>query len=247
MAVKKAEKILRIAAVSVGELLACATIISLLHSGDTERLLLAFGTLLMVLIPELVERLFRCRINTAVYVFAILYAAGPMMGHCWKFYYTVPCWDKLLHICGGVMFVILGIYLFERLSQGKANHVSAVVFALCFSLAISVVWEFAEYGADLFLGMDMQDDTVVSSITSYLLGPEKGVTGSMDQIRSVTVNGVPLPVNGYIDVGLHDTMLDMLLEAAGALVTCALLLIGKGKRPLIQTVSKKGMTDHSNS
>lgn len=236
---KKSEKILRISFVAISELLVCGTILSLLYSGDTERLLLAFGTLLFVLIPEILERMLRCRINLVVYLLGVLYAMGSMMGHCWKFYYTIPCWDKLLHLCGGVMFVILGIYLFERLSCGKANHVLAVIFALCFSLAISVLWEFIEYGADVFLGMDMQDDTVVSHITSYILGTEKGVTGSIKDIQSVVINGAALPVNGYIDIGLHDTMLDMLLESGGALVTCILLFIDKGKHPLIQTRSKQ--------
>ena len=236
---KKAERTLRNSAVVLAELIVCGTIISLLRSGDTERLLLAFGTLLFVLIPGILERLLRCRINLVVYLLGVLYAMGSMMGHCWKFYYTIPCWDKLLHLCGGVMFVILGIYLFERLSCGKANHVSAVIFALCFSLAISVLWEFVEYGADIFLGMDMQDDTVVNHITSYMLGTEKGVTGSIKDIQSVVINGAALPVDGYIDIGLHDTMLDMLWESGGALVTCMLLFIDKGKHPLIQTYSKQ--------
>lgn len=236
---KKAERTIRNSAVVLAELIVCGTIISLLRSGDTERLLLAFGTLLFVLIPGILERLLRCRINLVVYLLGVLYAMGSMMGHCWKFYYTIPCWDKLLHLCGGVMFVILGIYLFERLSCGKANHVSAVIFALCFSLAISVLWEFVEYGADIFLGMDMQDDTVVNHITSYMLGTEKGVTGSIKDIQSVVINGAALPVDGYIDIGLHDTMLDMLWESGGALVTCMLLFIDKGKHPLIQTHSKQ--------
>ena len=236
---KKAERTIRNSAVVLAELIVCGTIISLLRSGDTERLLLAFGTLLFVLIPGILERLLRCRINLVVYLLGVLYAMGSMMGHCWKFYYTIPCWDKLLHLCGGVMFVILGIYLFERLSCGKANHVSAVIFALCFSLAISVLWEFVEYGADIFLGMDMQDDTVVNHITSYMLGTEKGVTGSIKDIQSVVINGAALPVDGYIDIGLHDTMLDMLWESSGALVTCILLFIDKGKHPLIQTHSKQ--------
>ena len=236
---KKVERTLRNSAVVLAELIVCGTIISLLRYDDTERLLLAFGTLLFVLIPEILERLLRCKINIVVYLIAVLYAMGSMMGHCWKFYYTIPCWDKLLHLCGGVMFVILGVYLFERLSYGKANYVSAVAFALCFSLAISVLWEFVEYGADLFLGMDMQNDTVVSGLTSYLLGAEKGMTGSIENIQSVIVNGKPLPVGGYIDVGLHDTMLDMLLESIGAFVTCALLLIDKGNHPFIQMRSEQ--------
>ena len=235
---RKTEKSLRIAIVVVGELLALGTAISLLSSGDYERLLLSFGTMVLVLLPALVEHLFGCKINTAVYVFAVLYATGPMMGHCWKFYYTIPCWDRLLHLCGGVVFAILGCYLFERLSHGKANHISAVVFALCFSLAIAVLWEFVEYGADTFLGMDMQDDTVVYGITSYLLGEERGMTGTIDNIQSVVIDGAALPIEGYIDVGLHDTMRDMLLEAVGAAVTCGILLLDKGKHPLIQTKAK---------
>lgn len=236
---KKAEKTLRIIVVAAAEALSCGTIFSLISSGDHERLLLAIGTLLLVLVPCLLERLLRCRINTAVYIFAVLYATGPMMGHCWKFYYAIPCWDRLLHICGGVAFTILGVALFRLLSGKSANFAVSLVFALCFSMAVCVLWEFVEYGADLFLGMDMQDDTVVSGITSYLLGAEKGSTGSIEQISSVVVNGVLLPVNGYIDVGLHDTMLDMLLETAGALVTTLLLLLDRGKHTLIKIDPEK--------
>jgi len=234
MTIKKAEIFLRAAAVAAGELLALGTVITLLFRGFSDKLLLACGTVVLVLVPELLERLLRCRIHTAVYIFAVLYAIGPMLGHAWKLYYTVSWWDKLLHICGGVMFVILGIYLFERLTRGQVGHTAAVVFALCFSMAVSVVWEFAEYGADRFLGMDMQSDTVVTDLRSYALGNEPGVTGHVEGIHSVTVNGTPLPVDGYIDIGIHDTMLDMFLESLGALITCLILFFDKGRHPLIR-------------
>ncbi len=236
---KKSGKILRGTAVIAGELLALSTAIFLLGSGDTERLLLAFLTLLLVLVPEIIERLFRCRINTALYIAAVLYALGPMMGHCWKFYYTIPFWDKLLHVCGGIAFVILGVFLFRLISGGKAQQIPSLVFALCFSMAIAVVWEFFEYGADVFLGMDMQADTVVKSINSYLLGPEKGLTRSICPIHSVMINDSPLPFEGYLDLGLHDTMLDMLLESLGAIITCVLLYFGKGEDVLIQPLPGK--------
>ena len=87
--------------------------------------------------------------------------------------------------------------------------------------------------------MDMQDDTVFTHLTSYLLGDGVGVTGSIENIQSVVVNGVPLPVNGYIDIGLADSMLDMMLESLGALITCALLLVDKGRHPLIRDHRQK--------
>lgn len=216
------------------EVFAILTIISLLADGEADRLALAFGTLLLALLPMLLETLFRCRICLPVYLFALAYAIGPMLGHCWKLYYTIPVWDKLLHICGGVMFAILGAYFFDLLTRNKELPAARIIFALCFSMAIAVLWEFCEFGADTFLGMDMQDDTVIHGLTSYLLGDGLGVTGSIPNIQSVAVNGVLLPVDGYIDIGLIDTMLDMLLETMGAIAACAIMLLDKGRHPVIQ-------------
>ena len=77
--------------------------------------------------------------------------------------------------------------------------------------------------------MDMQSDRLVTAIHSYLLGDSIGMTGGLDAICSVTVDGVSLP--GYIDIGLIDTMLDMLLESAGAVLTAIWLLLS-GEEPI---------------
>lgn len=230
----KAERIVKGTGTCLAALFAVLTVILLVADGQADRLLLAVGTIFLVMLPAAMEKLFRCRIGLPVYIFALLYAVGPMLGHCWYFYYTITWWDKLLHICGGVMFAILGAYFFELLTKRKDNYLIGAVFALCFSMAIAVLWEFVEFGADRLLGMDMQDDTVITGLTSYLLGESVGVTGSITNIQSVAVNGTMLPVEGYIDIGLVDSMLDMLLESIGALITCLLLLADKGRHPLIQ-------------
>jgi len=80
--------------------------------------------------------------------------------------------------------------------------------------------------------MDMQDVLLVTHLTSYQLGEGVGVIVSIENIQSVVVNGITLP--GYIDIGLTDSMLDMMLESLGALVTCLLILLDNGKHPLIQ-------------
>ena len=231
----KNEKWIKLAGTVLCEIFTVCTIIMLLAGGESDRLLLAFATLLLAALPMLLEKLLRCRISLPVYIFALAYAIGPMLGHCWKLYYTVPVWDKLLHISGGVMFAILGAYFFDLLIKDKNYPAARTIFALCFSMAIAVLWEFCEFGADTFLGMDMQDDTVIHSLTSYLLGESLGVTGSIEKIQSVTVNGIVLP--GYIDIGLIDSMLDMLLEALGAIVTCLVLWLDKGKHPLNQNLN----------
>ena len=229
---QKPEKWIKLGGTVVCEIFTVITIITLITGSEPDRMALAFGTLLLVLLPLLLEKLFHCRICLPVYIFALAYAIGPMLGHCWKLYYTVPVWDKLLHICGGVMFAILGAYFFDLLVKEKVHPAARTIFALCFSIAIAVLWEFVEFGADRFLDMDMQDDMLVTHLTSYLLGEGVGVTGSIENIQSVVVNGIRLP--GYIDIGLTDSMLDMMLESAGALITCLLILFDKGRHPLIQ-------------
>lgn len=232
MNMNKTDTKIKTSGIILGELLALGTIAFLVATKQYSRLPLAFGTLGLVLLPAMMERLFRCRLCLPVYIFSLMYAVGPTMGQCWNFYYTISWWDKLLHISGGVMFVIVGAYFFELLTKRKDHFVGAAIFALCFSMAIAVLWEFVEFGADRFLGMDMQDDMLVTHLTSYLLGEGVGVTGSIENIQSVVVNGITLP--GYIDIGLTDSMLDMMLESLGALVTCLLILLDNGKHPLIQ-------------
>ncbi|MBQ9858062.1 MAG: hypothetical protein IJO77_03585, partial [Oscillospiraceae bacterium] len=205
-------------------------------NGEADRIALAFGTVVLAALPFLLEKLFHCRISLPLYIFALAYAIGPMLGHCWKLYYTLPGWDKLLHTTGGVMFVILGAYLFELLMRGQNHQTAKVIFSLCFSMAVAVLWEFCEFGADTFLGMDMQYDTVVHGLNSYLLGDRVGVIGSISDIESITVNSVLLPTDGYIDIGLIDTMLDMLLETIGAVIACIIMWLDKGKHPFIKKV-----------
>lgn len=197
------------------------------------RLLLASVTVILILLPELLQRLLHCRICNAVYLFALFYAIGPMLGHCYNFYFRIPYWDKLLHVIGGIMFVILGQYLFSVVCADTRKRLACGIFALCFSIAISVLWEFFEFGMDQLFGMDMQSDSVITSITSYILVPTAVDPETIGGITSVSVNGQILPIHGYLDIGLLDTMADMLLESAGALVTTALFWLDRGRHPLV--------------
>ncbi len=231
----KSEKIVRIIGLTACELFSIVTIVMMIAGKQYGRILLAAVTPLIILIPEIIERLFRCKITLPVYVFALFYAVGPLLGQCYNLYYTVSWWDKMLHVSGGVMFAFFGLFLFERYAgKSKGKVVMTAVFALCFSMAISVLWEFCEFGADTFLGMDMQDDTVITHINSYLLDEGVGVAGSIETIEEVTVNGKVLPVKGYIDIGLIDSMLDMLLETLGAVAVAAAYIVGRGKFAVFQ-------------
>ena len=89
----KNEKWIKLAGTVLCEIFTVCTIIMLLAVSEPDRLLLAFVTLLLAALPMLLEKLLHCRISLPVYIFALAYAIGPMLGHCWKLYYTVPVWD----------------------------------------------------------------------------------------------------------------------------------------------------------
>lgn len=224
----KGVKILRVAALAMTEAFVVFTILWQVVRGQYGRLPMAALSLPLVLAPLAAERLLRCRVALPVFLFTLFYAIGPMLGYCYNLYYRIPWWDKMLHVFGGVAFALLGLFLFERFRCGQRRWMTAV-FALCLSVAVAVGWEFFEYGADTLFGMDMQDDTVVTEITSYLLDGAPGKAGVIENITAVTVNGKPLPVSGYIDIGLNDTMWDMMLETLGAVAVVGWYLLDRGR------------------
>lgn len=226
----KKEKSIRICGFAVCEVFALVTIILMIVGKQYDRLLLAAATPFIIMVPAIVEKMFGCRISLPGYLYALFYAIGPALGQCHNLYYTVSWWDKLLHIWGGVMFAFFGVFLFEKfVGKDEKKVVMTAIFGLCFSMALAVMWEFCEFGADTFLGMDMQDDVVVDHINSYLLDEGVGVAGSIENIEEVIVNGEKLPVKGYIDIGLTDSMLDMLFETLGAIVVSVIYMICRGK------------------
>lgn len=239
----KREKAIRSIGVIVCELFALATIIMLLIGRQYDRLLLGFATPFIILVPKFIELLLRCKISLPTYLFSLFYAIGPMLGQCHNLYYIVPWWDKMLHIIGGVMFAFFGLFLFERfVGKDKKKVVMTAIFALCFSMAIAVLWELCEFGADTFLGMDMQDDTVITHINSYLLDEGIGVAGSIEDIQEVIINGKVLPVKGYIDIGLIDSMLDMLLETLGAIAVAVVYIVSRGEFAVFETKKQHDTT-----
>jgi hypothetical protein len=89
-------------------------------------------------------------------------------------------------------------------------------------MTIGVLWEFVEFGFDTFFGMDMQKDTFVTNISSVALDPaNEGDRIQINDIATTTITtatGEATTINGYLDIGLIDTMKDLLVNFAGALV-----------------------------
>ncbi len=236
VALSKKEKILRTVLWGALEVFALVSLTVCAVDKNIMKVLMCILTILLVSLPFIAIKLFHFEMNPIFFVFCELYAIGPMLGHVFNLYYHTTWWDDLLHTTGGVVFAIFGVYLAKFISKNnEPSLLMKAIFALCFSMAVSVAWEFIEYGCDCLFGTDMQNDTIVSYIHSYLLGEEMAQTGNIDGITDVLINGQPLGVNGYLDIGLHDTMHDMLVETLGAVIYVIIFLVDKEKHPIIKT------------
>ena len=117
----------------------------------------------------------------------------------------------------------IGFSLIDILNESdrfsiKLSPLFVAIVSFCFSMTVGVLWEFFEYGMDCFFLTDMQKDTVISSITSVMFEPSGKNIPITIPVESVVVNGQVWNYGGYIDIGLHDTMMDLFVNFIGAVV-----------------------------
>lgn len=193
-------------------------------------------TLLLFLIPSFVERRLHIDVPNTLEVIILLFIfSAEILGEIQAYYLIFPFWDTMLHTLNGFLMAAIGLAMVDILNRSSRFKVRlspafVAVVAFCFSMTIGVLWEFFEYGMDTFFHMDMQKDTWISAVTSVKLNPQGKNAAVTVPVQSVAVNGQEWP--GYLDIGLHDTMKDLLVNFIGAAVFCVvgmLYLRGRGK------------------
>lgn len=224
----------KLAAFILSEVLVLVAGVTVLVKNERETFFLDFGSSVQAVfftcLPILAERLFHFRMVLPLFLFCQVYTLGNTVGEILKLYYITVWWDKFMHFCGGVVFALIGVMLLKAISKKyNMKPIIYAVFALCFSMAIALLWEFYEFGIDCFFGQDMQHDTWITSISSHELASFVGGVDGFDNIKQVVIDGTPLPFEGYLDIGLYDTMFDMLFGTIGALLLSASYVITKGK------------------
>jgi hypothetical protein len=86
-------------------------------------------------------------------------------------------------------------------------------------MTLGVLWEFFEFGYDMIFHTDMQKDMVITAIYSTRLDPTKTNTlMAITGIRDTLVNGQRLDIDGYLDIGLIDTMKDLFVNMVGTII-----------------------------
>lgn len=208
---------------TVLRLLVLVTMIAQFFNGNYQNVFLCILTLILFMVPSFIEVNFKIDIPDALEVMVLLFIfAAEILGEIRAYYIAFPYWDTMLHTINGFLAAAIGFSMVELLNRHerfifRLSPLFMAIVAFSFSMTIGVVWELFEWSMDMFLGLDMQKDTVLQSINSVLLDPAGGNHPvAIKNISEVVVNGKELGVGGYIDIGLYDTMQDLLVNFIGA-------------------------------
>ena len=190
---------------------------------DYESAFICLLSLFLFLLPAFVEKRFCIDIPSLMEIVILLFIfAAEILGELRNYYGQYPHWDTMLHTTNGFICAAFGFSLVDILNRNKQEkfrlsplYMSLVAF--CFSMTVGVMWEFFEYGMDVLFLTDMQKDTVVDTIATVGLDSHGRMT-VLQNIESMAVNGQELSINGYLDIGLHDTMADLFVNFIGAVV-----------------------------
>ncbi|MGN0331659.1 MAG: hypothetical protein ACI4D9_01305 [Lachnospiraceae bacterium] len=190
-----------------------------------ENVFLCILTLILLIVPSFIQINLKIELPTALEITILIFIfAAEILGEIQAYYIKFPFWDTVLHTINGFLMAAIGFALVDILNRSKRitfqlSPVFLAVVAFCFSMTIGVVWEFFEFSMDMFFNLDMQKDTIVHSISSVMLDPtNSNVPVGIDNITDVAVNGKSLGLGGYLDIGLIDTMKDLLVNFIGAVV-----------------------------
>lgn len=202
------------------------TLIRSAFMGRYENVFVCVLALVLFCVPMALEK--RLAIDIPPVMEGIIYCfifAAEILGEINSFYTIIPSWDTMLHTLNGFLVAAVGFSLVDLFNRSerftfRLSPLFLAIVAFCFSMTVGVLWEFFEFGSDQLLGTDMQKDFVVQTVNSVSLNPSGLNAVVHEPIESLVVNGedwMEFP-GGYLDVGLIDTMKDLIVNCVGALV-----------------------------
>ena len=201
--------------------------------GNWNNAFLCILTLFLYLIPFLVDKKLNIDLpNTMdILIFLFIFSA-EILGEIQNFYGIIKHWDTILHTINGFLCAAIGFSLIDILNRNTKININlspifVAIVAFCFSMTVGVLWEFFEFGMDSFTRLDMQKDRIVQEVSSVTLNPEgKNIPVELNDIYKTEIyskskdgdNMITIVDGGYLDIGIIDTMKDLLVNFVGAVV-----------------------------
>lgn len=198
--------------------------------GNWHGVALCFLTLVLFTLPTIASKTFKVKLPTTleIIVYLFIYAA-EILGEIQNFYGIFKHWDTMLHTLNGFLAAAVGFSLIDILNRTERFHIKmtpafVALVAFCFSMTIGVLWEFGEFAADRYLNLDMQKDRIVQKISSVELNQENKnepvIINNINKTEIYSNNNQTITTveNGYLDIGIRDTMKDLFVNFIGAII-----------------------------
>ena len=198
--------------------------------GDFSSVFLCLLTLILFTIPYIINKKLKIEIPDVLEIIILLFIfSAEILGEIQNFYGIFEHWDTILHTINGFLCAAIGFSLIDILNNStrfyiKLSPIFVALVAFCFSMTIGVMWEFFEFGADQLFKYDMQKDRITQTISTVTLEPEgKNIPVVIDNINKTVIfstkDGEALETTidgGYLDIGIVDTMKDLIVNFIGA-------------------------------
>lgn len=212
--------------------LVLATLVLQVLQGNYYNAMLCVLTLLLFMIPAFADRRLNVNMPSLLEVVILLFVfSAEVLGEIQNFYGMFHSWDTMLHTINGFMMAAIGFAMIDVLNNNPKFHFTAsplfVAFvAFCFSMTIGVLWEFFEFAMETTFRIDMQRDFIYNTIatTNTVINPSGAnsavIVENVHSTITGTVSGVPktFDYDGYLDIGIMDTMKDLMVNCLGAIV-----------------------------
>lgn len=207
-----------------------AVMVAQFFNGNYENVFLCVLTLVLFMMPSMIERKLKVDLPDTLEVIILLFIfAAEILGEIQAYYIQFPYWDTLLHTLNGFLAAAIGFSLVDLLNRSeqftfRLSPLYVSLAAFCFSMTVGVLWEFFECFMDRVFLLDMQKDTVLSTISSVSLDPQGAnhpiVMRHITDTILVFEDGSQqaLGLGGYLDLGIYDTMKDLFVNFIGAVV-----------------------------
>ncbi len=194
--------------------------------GNWNNVFLCIVTLVLFTFPGIFSRRFKIEMpqTLEIIVYLFIYAA-EICGEIQNFYGIFKHWDTMLHTLNGFLCAAVGFSTIDILNRTDKFHITmtpvfVALVSFCFSMTVGVMWEFFEFGADYYFGQDMQKDRVIEVFQTKYIDKNNDliVIDNIDKTEITYNNGQDtLEIEGYLDIGIIDTMKDLFVNFLGAI------------------------------
>lgn len=183
--------------------------------------------LIQFLIPYFITKKLKIELPSIFEIIILLFIfSSEVLGEIQNFYGVFKHFDTVLHTLNGFLCAAVGFSLIDLCNNNSEKFnlspLYLTIVAFCFSMTIGVLWEFLEYSIDKVMLSDMQKDKLVTKISSVWLNPDgKNKAIVVDNINKTIIysdSGETIIEGGYLDLGLNDTMKDLIVNFVGAVV-----------------------------